>query len=154
MLKLERKNDFLYGSIAGSIGAIAKYIFNELAQFLGLAKYDNNATALTVVFSSYQDTPLYILLGLLHAVMIGAFFGVVLAFIFDYVLTEKYYLLKAVAYGVFIYLLNFGLMSKIFSYPQDMTRLPGDVVVMFLSLIIYAVVTAYVLKKIGFWQTE
>ncbi|NLZ93961.1 MAG: hypothetical protein GX922_08135 [Firmicutes bacterium] len=154
MQKLERKNDFFYGSIAGSIGAIVKYAFNELAQFLGLAKYDNNATALTVVFSSYQNTPFYWLLGLIHAVMIGAFFGVLLAFIFDHILTPEHYLFKGIGYGIFLYLLNFGVMAKVFDYPAEIASLPSDVIIMLLSLILYAVVTAYTLKKIGFWQTD
>ena len=147
MDKLERRDDFFKGAMAGTIGAIVKYGFNELMQFLQIAKYDNNATAITVVFSQYERSLLFWMIGFIHALLIGAFFGVIIAFLFDYVLTEKYYLLKGMAIGVAIYFFNFGIMSKVFNYPADLATLPGDVIAMFLSLVIYGVVTVYVLKK-------
>ncbi|NLN54074.1 MAG: hypothetical protein GX150_07195 [Firmicutes bacterium] len=152
MQQLERKNDFLHGVKAGMAGAAVKYGFNELMQLIGIAKYDNNVTSLTVVFSTYQHTPFYWLIGFLHALMIGAFFGVCIAFVFDYILTPQYYLLKSLGIGVFIYFLNFGLMARAFHYPSDLSRLPGDVISMFISLLLYAAVTGWVLKKQGFFE--
>lgn len=154
MDRLERRNDFIKGAVAGIVGATAKYAFNELAQFLRIAKYDNNATALTVVFSEYQKSPFFWAIGFIHAIFIGAFFGVLIAFAFDYIFTEKYYLLKGVAIGVFIYFFNFGIMANFFNYPPDLSTLPGDVVAMFLSLVIYAVVTACTLKRMGFFAEQ
>ena len=147
---LERRNDFINGAVAGVVGATAKYAFNELMQYLLIAKYDNNATALSVVFSDYQKSPLFWAIGFIHAILIGAFFGVLIAFTFDYIFTEKYYLLKGAAIGIFIYFFNFGVMAKVFKYPPDLSTLPGDVIAMFLSLVIYAVVTVYTLKRLGF----
>ena len=46
MFKLEQREEFLKDSIAGVVGSVAKYGFNELAQFLNISKYDNNATAI------------------------------------------------------------------------------------------------------------
>ncbi|HZK24803.1 MAG TPA: hypothetical protein VFC74_05380 [Oscillospiraceae bacterium] len=152
MQQLERNHDFLYGLKAGVAGAVVKYGFNELMQLSGIAKYDNNATSLTVVFSAYQHSPFYWILGFLHAIMIGAFFGVCIAFVFDYILTPEDYLLKCLGIGVFIYFFNFGVMSRAFHYPADITTLPGDVISMFLSLLIYAAVTGWTLKLQGFFQ--
>lgn len=153
MNKLERRDDFFKGAVAGMIGAVVKYGFNELMQFLQIAKYDNNATALTVVFSQYERSLLYWTIGFIHALLIGAFFGVVIAFTFDYIFTEKYYLLKGIGIGVAIYFFNFGIMSNFFNYPADIAKLPGDIISMFFSLVIYAVVTVYALKKLDFFHT-
>ena len=57
MNRLERRDDFFKGAVAGMIGAVVKYGFNELMQFLQIAKYDNNATAITVVFTQYERSP-------------------------------------------------------------------------------------------------
>jgi hypothetical protein len=152
MNKLERQDDFFKGAVAGMIGAVVKYGFNELMQFLQIAKYDNNATALTVVFSQYERSLLFWTIGFIHALLIGAFFGVVIAFIFDHIFTEKYYLLKGGAIGVGIYFFNFGIISNVFNYPADLATLPGDVIAMFFSLVIYAVVTVYALKRLEFFR--
>ncbi len=152
MNKLERRDDFIKGAVAGIIGAVVKYGFNELMQFLQIAKYDNNATAITVVFTQYERSLLFWTIGFIHALLIGALFGVAIAFIFDYILTEKYYLLKGVGIGVFIYFFNFGIMANVFNYPADITTLPGDMIAMFFSLVIYAVVTVYTLNKLGFFS--
>ena len=152
MDRLERRDDFFKGAVAGVAGALVKYGFNELMQFLQIAKYDNNATAITVVFTQYERSLLFWSIGFIHALLIGAVFGVIIAFIFDYIFNEKYYLLKGVAIGVGIYFFNFGIMSNIFNYPKDLLTLPGDVIAMFFSLIIYSVVTIYVLKKLDFFR--
>lgn len=154
MNRLERQDDFFKGAVAGMIGAVVKYGFNELMQFLQIAKYDNNATAITVVFTQYERSLLFWTIGFIHALLIGAFFGVIIAFIFDYIFTEKYYYLKGAAIGVGIYLFNFGVMSKVFNYPADIATLPGDVISMFLSLVLYAVVTVYALKKLDFFRLK
>jgi hypothetical protein len=152
MNKLERREDSIKGAVAGMVGAVVKYGFNELTQFLQIAKYDNNTTAITVVFTQYERSLHFWTIGFIHALLIGALFGVIIAFIFDYILTEKNYLLKAAGIGIFIYFFNFGIMSKVFNYPADIATLPGDIIAMFFSLIIYAVVTAYTLKRLGFFR--
>ncbi len=72
--------------------------------------------------------------------------------IFDYILTEKYYLLKGAGIGVGIYFFNFAIMSNVFNYPADIATLPGDIIAMFFSLVIYAVVTVYALKRLDFFR--
>jgi hypothetical protein len=61
-------------------------------------------------------------------------------------------LLKGAAIGVSIYFFNFGIMSNVFNYSADLATLPGDVITMLFSFIIYSVVTVYVLKKLSFFR--
>ena len=152
MFKLEQREEFLKGSIAGIVGAIGKYGFNELTQFLGIAKYDNNATAITVIMKNYEHNILFWLFGFMTALIIGAFFGVVIAFMYTYILSQKKIYLKAAGIGVGIWLVNFGIFSRIFYYPPDIKFLLGDVVSMLFSLIIYAVITVFILMKMGFFN--
>lgn len=146
MLKLEKSEELLTGSIAGIIGATAKYLFNEITQLLQLAKYDNNATALGVVLKQWEHNVTYWIFGFIVALIIGAFFGVIIAILFSYFLTSKHYLLKGSVIGIGIWLFNFGVMAKVFNYPEDIKNLLGDVVMMLISLMIYGLVTAYMLK--------
>lgn len=154
MIKLERREEFIKGSLAGISGATVKYAFNELVQYIHIAKYDNNSTALGVVMKSWEHTTLYWILGFLNALIIGAFFGVIIAFMFSYIISDKYYLLKGAMIGVGIWLFNFGVMAKVFNYPKDIAASPGDVYSMLASLIIYAIVTTYCLKLLGFFMVK
>ena len=154
MRTLEKNNEFYNGVVAGCIGATVKYIFNELVQFMGFAKYDNNATAITVVLRSYEHTWYYWLFGFMNALIIGAFFGVLIAFIFSYIFNRNYLYSKAVAIGIGIWLFNFGVMSKVFNYPKDIASSLGDVFSMLLSLIIYSIVTVVMLKTLGFFKVS
>ncbi len=154
MPKLEKNEELIIGSIAGSIGAVAKYAFNELAQLLSLAKYDNNATALGVVLKTWQHTPVYWIIGFFIAIIIGAFFGVIIAFMFSYIFAERFYLLKGAIIGIGIWLFNFGIMSNVFNYPPDIKTSLGDIMSMLVSLIIYGVVTVFSLKLFSFLKIK
>lgn len=151
MIKLERRDEFLKGSFAGILGAIAKYGFNELAQFLKISKYDNNATAITVIMKGYENNIYYWLFGFMTALIIGAFFGVLIAFMYTYVFSEKKIYLKSIGIGISIWLINFGFISRLFDYPTDIRYRLGDVLSMLISLIIFAVVTVFTLSRIGFF---
>lgn len=153
MLKLERKQEFIKGSIAGCVGAIAKYTYNELMQVLNIAKYDNNSTSLGVALKSWEHTPVYWVLGFITALIIGAFFGVLIAFIYTYVLSHRKKYFKAIGIGIGIWLFNVGFMSRFFSYPEDFKLSIGDVFYsLLISLIIYGVVTVYTLEKLNFFE--
>lgn len=152
--KLEKKNEFMSGSFAGAVGAAVKYAFNEIMQAAGIAAYDNNATAVTVVMIEYRETITYAVFGFFTALTIGAFFGVIIAFTFSRILTENNYFIKSAGLGVWIWLFNFGLISKVFNYPEGIRHSLNDTVVMLISLIIYSVVTAYVLKWTGLFRED
>ncbi|MTI85076.1 MAG: hypothetical protein FH756_14570 [Firmicutes bacterium] len=152
--KLEQNNEFILGTTAGMIGATVKYGFNELMQVINIAKYDNNATSLTVVMKGYEYTPAFWLFGFITALIIGAFLGLVIAFMFSYIFTERHYIFKSAGIGVGIWLFNFGFAAKVFNYPEPIQYSLGDVVSMLMSLIIFAMVTAYTLKKLGFWRNR
>ncbi|MGI6227283.1 MAG: hypothetical protein ACOYJ1_13620 [Peptococcales bacterium] len=154
MVKLERREEFLKGSFAGVVGAIAKYGFNELAQFLQLSKYDNNATAITVIMKGYEHNIYFWLFGFITALMIGAFFGVMIAFMYTYVFSERRIYLKAIGIGIGIWLINFGVFSRIFSYPTDIKYRLGDVLSMLISLIIFSLITVITLKRIGLFTNN
>ncbi|WP_066632792.1 hypothetical protein [Desulfolucanica intricata] len=153
-LKLEKNNEFIYGTTAGMIGAAAKYAFNELTQVLNISKFDNNATSLTVVLKDYAHTPVFWIFGFLVALIIGAFFGLIIAFMFSYIFNERYYLLKGAGIGIGIWLFNFGVMSKVFDYPEQIKYSLGDIISMLISLIIYGMVTVYSLKRMGLFETR
>lgn len=150
--KFEQNNEFTYGTVAGMIGATVKYGFNELMQLLNIAKYDNNATSITVVMKGYDYTPAFWAFGFINALFIGAFFGLVITFMLSYIFNERYYLLKGAAIGVGIWLFNFGFASNAFNYPEPIKYSLGDVVSMLFSLVIYAIVTVYSLKRLGFFE--
>ncbi|MDO9534994.1 MAG: hypothetical protein Q7J85_06605 [Bacillota bacterium] len=153
MFKLEQRDEFARGSVAGAAGAVVKYIFNELMQLLQIAKYDNNATAITVTMSQYERTLFFWLYGFINAVFIGTIFGVLIAFTFSYILTDRF-LYKGAALGILIFYLNFGNLSFFFNYPPDFKTLPGDMVSMLLSLMIYALVTTDMLRRLQFFTQE
>jgi len=152
VFKLEKREEFIKGSIAGVIGAIVKYGFNELTQLLNIAKYDNNATAITVIMKGYEHNIFFWLFGFMTALIIGAFFGVIIAFMYTYVFSERRIYLKAVGVGIGIWLVNFGLFSRVFYYPGDINKSLGDITSMLVSLIIYAVITVFTLEKLGFFN--
>ena len=149
MIKFEQNNEVITSSMAGAIGAAVKYAFNELTQVLGFAKYDNNATSLGTVMSGWDYSIFTWIFGFLTSLIIGAFFGVIFAMLFRYVLNSEKLLLKGAILGTGIWLLNFGIMSKIFNYPSDIGQSLGDVVSMLLSLIIFGIVTVYFLDRFG-----
>ncbi|MCK9218270.1 MAG: hypothetical protein M0P77_10205 [Firmicutes bacterium] len=150
--KLEQNNEFIFGTTAGVVGATVKYGFNELMQVLNIAKYDNNATSLGVVMKGFEYTPIFWVFGFITSLIIGAFFGLIIAFLYTYIFSTKYYFIKSIGIGVGIWLLNFGLMSRVFNYPEPIKNSLGDIVAMLLSLVIFAVVTAYALKLMGFFK--
>lgn len=154
MSKFEQHNGFINGALAGIIATFPKYIFNELTQVLNFSIYDNNATALGVVLTDFQHDVAHWILGFITAHIIGAFWGIVIAFIFTYLLTEKNYLLKGAMFGGMIWVFNFGFMAKVaFDYPPKLLANLNDVVSMLLSLIIYGVVTVYTLQRLGFFNS-
>jgi len=106
--KLEQNNEFIFGTTAGVIGATFKYGFNEFKQVLNIAKYDNNATSLGVVMKGFEYTPIFWVFGFITSLIIGAFFGLIIAFMYTYIFSTKYYFVKSIGIGVGIWLLNFG----------------------------------------------
>ncbi|HBX23597.1 MAG TPA: hypothetical protein DEF34_08210 [Desulfotomaculum sp.] len=150
--KLEQNNEFIFGTTAGVIAATVKYGFNELMQVLNIAQYDNNATSLGVVMKGFEYTPIFLVFGFITSLIIGALHGLVIAFMYTYIFSTKYFLLKSVGIGVGIWLFNFGLMSGVFNYPEPIKNSLGDIVAMLLSLIIFAVVASYALKVMGFFK--
>ena len=86
--------------------------------------------------------------------MIGAFFGVMIAFMYTYVFSERRIYLKAIGIGIGIWLINFGVFSRIFSYPTDIKYRLGDVLSMLISLIIFSLITVITLKRIGLFTND
>lgn len=153
--KFETKNELLIGSIAGAIATIPKYYWNELMQLIGVTKFDNNWTAFSVVLNNYNHTKIEVYFAFLTAIIIGMFFGVILAFLFSKVFTSHLYLLKGAIYGAGIWLFNFGIASyAFFKYPTALREEVGIAVSMLTSLILYGVLSAYILKKFGIFKDE
>jgi len=96
--RLESNNEFIKGGIAGAVSAVAMFFFIELFRWLGITKYGQAYLASDIVFT-YKDTLLMNLIGLFNSIMIGSFWGVVIAFLYSYVFTEDYCCLSSVCFS-------------------------------------------------------
>jgi hypothetical protein len=151
MIKPETRDEFIKGVTAGCIGAAALYIVVQTFYWLGLIKYGQNILAADVVFN-WQPTFLMAIIGFVESIVIGAFFGIPLAFLFSRWFTSHYYLLKGLFYGIALWVLNLGIMDELFKYPRDMYDRPLNLIVYLLGYLIYGTVTAYILKKLGIFR--
>ncbi|MFZ5639388.1 MAG: hypothetical protein ACOY4Q_01705 [Bacillota bacterium] len=151
MAKPETRDEFIKGVTAGSIGAAALYIVVQTFYWLGLIKYGQNILAADVVFN-WQPTLLMAFIGFAESIVIGAFFGIPLAFLFSRWLTSHYYLLKGLLYGLALWVFNLGIMDELFKYPRDMHARPLNLIVFLLGYSIYGIITAFVLKRLGIFK--
>lgn len=70
--------------------------------------------------SQYERTLFFWLYGFINAVFLGMIFGVLIAFIFSYILTDRFLFYKGAALGILIFYLNFGILSFFFNYPRTL----------------------------------
>lgn len=149
MPKWEREEVFLKGVSAGALGGAVRYAYSEVLQALGVVNYDTHAASMHVIL---REAPTDLAAGIFSAattLIIGAFFGVLIAFAFRYALTPHRYLLKGALLGVFIWLLEFGLGGEAFRYPPGLLVSLPDVGAILIGQTLYGIAVAYFLKRLG-----
>ncbi len=151
MVKLETRDEFIKGISAGSIGALGLYFFVQTFYWLGLIKYGQSTLAGEVVFD-WQPSLFMNVVSFVENLVLGAFFGIILAFLFSRWLTSHYYLLKGVLYGFALWVLNLGIVDGLFKYPTDLSKQPLNLLIFFFGYTIYGVIAAYLLKRLGIFR--
>jgi hypothetical protein len=147
-LKLASENEFIRGTIAGAISAAVICMFFEALELLGLAKhcwlFMAGQPVMQFTHSGWQVAFAF----LIH-LGVGAFWGVIIAFLFSKIFTDRFYIFKGALFGLAIFFLHIGLLFTPFHYPAKMRHEPLTVFFIFLSYLIYGVLTAGILKNYG-----
>ena len=151
MNRLESNNEFIKGGIAGAVSAVAMFFFIELFRWLGITKYGQAYLASDIVFT-YKDTLLMNLIGLFNSIMIGSFWGVVIAFLYSYVFTEDYCLLKGPSVGYLLFVFHLGILDDFFHYERELHKKTADVVVILSGYLLYGFCVAYLLKRLKIFK--
>lgn len=151
MKTMETKDEFIKGVIAGSIGSFLFFIFVQTINWLGLIKYGQFRLAGEVVFN-YQPTLINKFIGFFMTIALGAFWGIILAFIFSKVLNKNYYILKGMIFAFAIFILNLGLLDVVFQYPKDFYDSTLNIFVFLLGYWIYGISTAFILKRLNIFE--
>lgn len=147
-MKLLTEKEFIRGVISGSISAVVICSLFEVLEMLGLAKhcwlFMAGQSIMEFKHNFWQGTFAFIIhLG------VGSFWGVIIAFLFSKVFTDRYDVLKSIFIGLAIFFLHIGLLSNVLHYPAKMREEPSTVFFIFLSYLIYSTLTAFILKKLS-----
>jgi len=151
LVKPETRDEFIKGITAGSIGSGALYLFVQFFYWAGIIKYGQNMLAGDVVFR-WEPGLMFAIMGFVQSILLGAFFGIVLAFVFSRFLSGHYYLLKGLLYGFALWIINLGILDTLFKYPPDLHKQPLNLIIFLLGYFIYGLVTAFVLKRLGIFK--
>lgn len=149
MLKWERDEAFLKGAAAGALGGALRYVYSELLQALGVVQYDTHAASMHVILRAAPTDLASTVFSALVTLLIGAFWGVLIAFAFTHALTSHRYLAKGAFLGVFMWLVEFGLGGEGFRYPHGFLVSLVDVGAVLVGLILYGITVAHLLRRFG-----
>lgn len=147
-MKFASGNEFIQGTMAGAIGAIVICFVMELLELIGIAKHCWLFMAGQAVMEFKHNNFLAVTLAFLIHLGVGSFWGVIIAFLFSKVFMAKYYLLKSAIFGMAIFFLHIGLLSKALHYPDAMRENLPTVFFILITYIMYGLLTAIILKKI------
>lgn len=146
-MKLATENEFIRGSIAGSLSAVVICLLFEVLEKFNLIKN----CWLFLAGQSVMNFSHNFLLGsfafLIH-LGVGTFWGIIIAFVFSKMFSDKYSILKGFVIGFVIFFLHIGILANMFHYPQELREHPLTVFFIFLSYLIYGALTSFVLKKL------
>ncbi len=146
-IQFESVNEFGRGAIAGSLSAIVICLFLELLELMGLAKHCWLFMAGQAVMQ-FQHVLLPVALAFLIHIGVGVFWGVIIAFLFTKVFTDRYHILKGLAIGAAIFFFHLGLLSQVLNYPPALRNDIVTIFFIFLSYLLYGALTAIIIKKI------
>ncbi|NLW55648.1 MAG: hypothetical protein GX050_03315 [Firmicutes bacterium] len=146
-MKLETENEFVRGTVSGAISATAICLFSELFEAIGLAKHCWLYLAGQPIMNFNHGFLPTVFAILLH-LGIGSFWGVISAFLFSKVFTDRYYLLKGIVIGFAIFFLHFGLLNQTFHYRPALRADLLTLFIFFLSYLLYGGLTAFLLRKL------
>lgn len=151
MNRLESNHEFIKGGIAGSVSAVAMFFFVEVFHWLGITTYSQAYLAADIVFT-YKDTIAMNLVGMVNSVMIGGFWGVILAFLYSYIFTSEYYLLKGPAAAYLLFLFHLGILDEFFHYERELHEKTADITIILMGYFLYGLCTAYLLKRLQIFK--
>ena len=146
-MKLETSNEFLRGAIAGSISAFVICLLMEVFERLGLAKHCWLFMAGQPIMQFQHHWPQTMFALLIH-LGVGAFWGIIIAFLFSKWFTDRHYVLKSLVIGSAIYFLHLGLLFKTLNYPAKMRSELFTNFLIFVSYLIYGVLTVIIIRKL------
>lgn len=152
-MKLELKNEFIRGAVAGAISAVVICLFMELMERLHVVKHCWLFMAGQAVMQFKHHGFISVFSFLLH-LGVGSFWGIFMAFLFSKVFTDRYYIFKGILAGLAIFFLHVGLLHRALNYPQAMREDPLSVFFIFLSYLIYGALTAYLIWKLPLKDTK
>lgn len=147
-MKLASENEFIRGSIAGSISAVVICLLFEVLERFGLVKNCWLFMAGQPVMKFTHNFLLGAFAFLIH-LGVGAFWGIIIAFIFSKVFSDKYSIMKGLVIGLAIFFLHIGILANAFHYPPTLREDPLTVFFIFLSYLIYGGLTIFILKKLS-----
>ncbi|MFZ5946055.1 MAG: DUF6789 family protein [Bacillota bacterium] len=151
MRTMETKDEFIKGVIAGAIGSLLLFLFVQAFNLLSLIKYDQFRLAGEVVFN-YQPNLFNKFIGFFMTIALGAFWGIILAFVFTKLLNGNFYILKGIVFAFSIFILNLGFLDVVFQYPKDLHDSSLNILVFLLGYCIYGITTAIILKRLGIFE--
>lgn len=146
--KLESENEFTRGAIAGSISAAVICLLSECFEWLGLLGHCWLFMAGQPVME-FSHTPLPLAFSFLIHLGVGSFWGVIMAFLFSKVFTDRGYLLKGLLIGLAIFFFHVGFLDTVLKYPATMRGEFFTVFFTFITYLIYGGLTAVILKKLS-----
>jgi hypothetical protein len=135
------------GAFSGVVGALVQASYGLTIKFLGLT--DRTFTDFAKVFFMYKNYQgfLAFLAGLIIHMAIGATLGVGFAYLIKFT-SDKYYYIKGLGYGAFIWLLM-GCGGTVFNIPLFKEIPPHVVLVTLGGALIYGIVISFALKKVS-----
>lgn len=146
-MKLASENEFIRGAIAGSLSAAVICLSFEALEWFGLVKHCWLFMAGQSVMQ-FRHNALFGAFAFLIHLGVGVFWGVIIAFLFSKVFSDRYYILKGSAFGLAIFFLHVGLLSKALHYPEKMREETLTIFFIFLSYLFYGALSSFILKKL------
>lgn len=146
-MRLATENEFIRGAIAGSISAAVICLSFEVLEKFGLVKHCWLFMAGQAVMQFNHNLWQTIFAFLIH-LGVGTFWGVIIAFLFSKVFSDRFYILKGSLFGLAIFFLHLGLLDKALHYPAKMREETLTVFFIFLSYLVYGALTSFIIKKL------
>ncbi len=151
-MKLETDNEFSRGAIAGTVSATIICLFLEAMEKLGLTGFCWFFMAGHAVLEFKHGTLFNVFAFLVH-LGVGAFWGVIIAFLYTKVFSGRYLISKGLLIGSSIFFFHIGLMAKALHYPAQLREDPLTVFIIYLSYLIYGALTSVILEKVPWEKT-